>query len=424
MGREQERISRRFLDVRAQTERICEPLQLEDYVVQSMLKTSPAKWHLAHTSWFFDYFILQKLMGMAPLHPEFNYLFNSYYMAAGEQFARARRGMITRPGVDAIYAYRRRVDERMLELLGSGERPQGLLMRVEVGLNHEQQHQELLLTDLKHLFWQNPLMPALYKSERAEEEPAPLSPARPPQEELSCSFKGGIRQVGHAGPGFSYDNERPRHRVFLQPFKLAHRPVTNAEYLAFMADGGYQTPTLWLSEGWATVEAQGWESPLYWVKAGDGWQQFSLQGLRPIDPDEPVVHVSYYEAQAFAKWAGARLPTEQEWEVAAATRAIDGNFLESGRAHPASSPAHPKRGDALRQLFGDVWEWTASAYQPYPGFKPLEGALGEYNGKFMCNQYVLRGGSCATPREHIRPTYRNFFHADTRWQFCGFRLAW
>jgi ergothioneine biosynthesis protein EgtB len=423
-------LHRRFTDIRAFSERLCEPLRPEDYVAQSMPEASPTKWHLAHTTWFFDRFILQDLCGRAPARRHYDYLVNSYYNGAGEQYPRARRGMITRPGVDEVFEYRCHVDAAIRELISAGNMSDVFQHRLEVGLHHEQQHQELMLTDLKHLMWQNPLRPAFFAFDEQDAEEPVVEECRPTSEAvLRDEFDGGIYEVGHRGPAFSYDNERPRHQVLLQPFELARRPVTCAEYLEFIEDGGYRTPQWWLSEGWDKLQAEGWKSPLYWEKHDGRWHQFTLGGFRPVEPTEPVVHVSYYEAQAYAAWAGARLPGEAEWEVVAqrvaqqdAQRdARDGNFVESGRFHPRPVPPDPP---GPVRLFGDIWEWTAGSYGPYPGFKPFEGALGEYNGKFMCGQYVLRGGSCATPESHIRATYRNFFHPGARWQFSGIRLAW
>jgi ergothioneine biosynthesis protein EgtB len=405
----------RFRAVRGQTEALCGPLEPEDYVLQPMADASPAKWHLAHTTWFFETFILKAAIpSYRPRQPEYDYLFNSYYNSIGDRIARDRRGMLSRPSVERVYAYRADIDQRMGEILEDGALGSEFGPIVEIGLHHEQQHQELLLTDLKAAFSCNPLRPA-YRDDAA-------SPAGVEARPLGWSvFAEGIREVGHDGRGFAFDNEGPRHRAFLEPFRLATRPSTVGEYLAFMDDGGYRRPQLWLSDGWAAVQARHWESPQYWEHREGSWWAFTLGGMRPLDLAEPVTHLSYYEADAFARWSGARLPTEAEWEVAAveSSAPVAGNFIESGRCHPM--PAAP--GDGLSQMFGDVWEWTASPYVAYPGYRPAEGALGEYNGKFMCNQMVLRGGSCATPGSHIRPTYRNFFPPDARWQFSGVRLA-
>jgi ergothioneine biosynthesis protein EgtB len=404
-----------YQEVRRCTERLCEPLAAEDYVVQSMPDVSPTKWHLAHTSWFFETFVLATaLPDYRPYHPRYGYLFNSYYNAVGERHDRPRRGLLTRPTVAEIYRYRAHVDEQVLGVLAGGEAggiaPVAPIL--ELGLHHEQQHQELLLTDLKHVFSCNPLRPAYQEADRLPDGAAPPLGWQ--------AYPEGLRELGYAGRDFAFDNETPRHRVYVEAFRLATRPVTNAEYLAFMADGGYQRAELWLSDGWYAVQEHRWRAPLYWEEGDGKWSLFTLDGMRPVAPAEPVCHVSYYEADAYARWAGARLPTEAEWELAAAEVPLEGNFVESGRLHPAPAPPGP---GGLRQMLGDEWEWTQSPYSPYPGFQPLGGALGEYNGKFMCNQMVLRGGSCATPRSHIRTTYRNFFPPDARWQFSGLRLA-
>ncbi|HEX6962091.1 MAG TPA: ergothioneine biosynthesis protein EgtB, partial [Lacipirellula sp.] len=395
---------------------LCEPLVTEDYVVQSMPDVSPTKWHLAHTSWFFETFLLARYAaGYQPFNRDFAYLFNSYYVAVGDRHCRQNRGLLSRPTVEEVYEYRRHVDRYMSEWLRalSDDPPlqHEIAPLVELGLHHEQQHQELLLTDIKHVFWVNPLRPAYRKSP----EPSPQSPS--PMRWIN--FPEGLHWIGHEGESFCYDNETPRHRTFVESFQLGSRLVTNGEYQKFIADGGYREPRLWLSIGWAAVQEQRWQAPLYWIERDGQWLHHTLGGLRPAADDEPVCHLSYFEADAFARWAGARLPTEAEWEVACASLPIAGNLVESQAFHPA-----PAVGDApLAQMFGDVWEWTASQYTPYPGFKPAEGAIGEYNGKFMCNQFVLRGGSCATSASHIRATYRNFFPPDARWQFAGLRLA-
>jgi ergothioneine biosynthesis protein EgtB len=406
----------RYREVRQATERLCAPLAVEDCVPQSMTDASPVKWHLAHTTWFFETLVLvPTVTNYRPFHPAFRYLFNSYYNALGAQYPRPHRGLVTRPTVAEVREYRAYVDRQMEELLERHEQGE---MRVRedvivLGMNHEQQHQELILTDLKHLWSFNPLRP-VYR-----EAPAPAARQVPPV--TWFRFEEGIREIGHAGPGFAFDNETPRHRVFLHAFEIASRLVTCGEYRAFMEDGGYERPELWLSDGWRAVRERGWRAPLYWEREDSGWYVYTLTGYRPVNDAEPVTHVSYYEADAYARWAGARLPTEAEWETAAATAPRDGNFVEDGFFHPVAlgerAPDHPA------QLWGDVWEWTQSPYVPYPGFRPAAGALGEYNAKFMANQYVLRGGSCATPRSHIRATYRNFFAPDVRWQFSGIRLA-
>ncbi len=413
----------RYRAVRSWTDTLCEPLVTEDYVVQSMPDASPAKWHLAHTTWFFETLLLTPhLAGYRSPDPQFNYLFNSYYNSIGKQYSRPERGVISRPTVAEVEDYRRHVDEHMAELL-SGDLPDDLLTVVEVGLNHEQQHQELLLTDLKHMFSKNPLYPVYRPPLPVTAEPVPALAWH--------EYSAELRRIGHDGrDGFAYDNEGPRHRVFVEAFRIASRLATCGEYLEFMNDGGYQRPELWLSDGWNTVQAEGWRAPFYWQAAEDGtWQQITLGGLRQVQPEEPVCHVSLYEADAYARWAGARLPTEAEWEVAAddvlgTTAAIgdnapDANLAEDGAYHPRPLSSAARHG----QFLGDVWEWTASAYSPYPGYAPPPGALGEYNAKFMSSQVILRGGSCATPRSHIRTTYRNFFPPATRWQFSGIRLA-
>jgi ergothioneine biosynthesis protein EgtB len=405
----------RYLRIRRFTERLTEGLAPEDMVVQSMADVSPTKWHLAHTSWFFEQFVLiPHLPGYQPVDPIYLYLFNSYYQQAGERHCRDQRGYISRPTVAEVMAYRSRVDAGMVELLeGSrGADPALVEPLVALGLNHEQQHQELMLTDIKHVFSVNPLRPVYREAEGR-------APAGAPPPLAWIAFEGGVHEIGHAGGGFAYDNESPRHREFLEPFELASRPATCGEYLEFMADGGYRRPELWLSLGWAAVEENGWEEPFYWERRNGRYTLFTLGGTREVDPAEPVCHLSYFEADAFARWAGARLPTEAEWEVAAAGLPVRGNLVEERRHHPAPA-AH---GPGLQQMYGDVWEWTASPYTPYPGFRPVAGTLGEYNGKFMCNQYVLRGGSCATPGSHIRSTYRNFFPPEAAWQFTGVRLA-
>ncbi|HVI76498.1 MAG TPA: ergothioneine biosynthesis protein EgtB [Anaeromyxobacteraceae bacterium] len=404
-------LSARYQAVRARTEALCEPLTPEDMVVQSMPDASPAKWHLAHTTWFFETFLLApRERGFAPFHPGYGYLFNSYYDTVGPRHARPKRGLLTRPPLDEVRTYRREIDARVLALAEAGLDPDGEAV-LELGLHHEQQHQELLLTDVKHAFSENPLRPAYA---------APLAaPGRPAPPLAWVEHEGGLLEIGHGGAGFAFDNEGPRHRVWLEPFAIASRAVTCGEYLAFIEDGGYRRPELWLSDGFAAAVANGWGAPLYWQRAGgDRWTVFTLRGQRSLDPAEPVAHVSFYEADAYARWAGARLPSEAEWEVAAHGAVEDGAFADVGRYHPAVAG---ERRPA--QLLGDVWEWTRSAYEPYPGFCPAPGALGEYNGKFMVNQLVLRGGSCATPAGHVRTTYRNFFYPEARWQFSGLRLC-
>jgi len=405
-----------YLAVRAASVELCAPLAVEDYVVQSMPDASPAKWHLGHTSWFFEEFVLARAVnGYRPYAEPFRYLFNSYYNTVGPMHCRAARGMLSRPTVAEVGAYRATIDERMTSLLAAGELPRELQDVLILGLEHERQHQELLLTDIKHLFSLNPLLPA-YR-ERIRRPPTRSAPLR------YLRFEGGIAGIGHGGPGFCFDNELPRHRALVTPFRLANRPVTNGEYLEFVRAGGYAEPLLWLSDGWALARREGWQRPLYWSRSLE--EEFSLTGMRELDPQAPLCHVSYYEADAFARWAGARLPTEFEWELAAGTEPVTGNFVEGRAWHPQAAPAVASSAapDTLLQMFGDVWQWTQSAYAPYPGYSPAPGALGEYNGKFMINQLVLRGGSCATPREHIRASYRNFFPPAARWQFSGVRLA-
>jgi ergothioneine biosynthesis protein EgtB len=417
-------LTEQYRQVRAATVALCAPLAVEDYVVQSMPDASPAKWHLAHTTWFFEEFVLQHAGGTYPFHDaDFRYLFNSYYNAVGPMHGRSSRGLLSRPTVQQVLDYRARIDERMQALLREEATiPAALTQVITLGLHHEQQHQELLLTDIKHLFSCNPLLPAYI---RQSAPPARAAPA------LSYRrFDGGLVDIGYdaAGAptaGFCFDNELPRHRAYVAPFELASRLVTNAEYLEFIRDEGYQNAAHWLSDGWATLQREQWLRPIYWGQSLQ--EEFTLRGLIELDPHAPVSHLSCYEADAFARWAGARLPTEFEWEIAASAIPTAGNFVESGHWHPlpAAHPALASRADTplLLQMFGDVWEWTQSAYAPYPGYRTVGGPLGEYNGKFMVNQLVLRGGSCATPRSHIRSTYRNFFNPAARWQFSGVRLA-
>lgn len=375
-----------------------------------MPDASPAKWHLAHTSWFFEHFILaERAPGYRLFHERFGYLFNSYYFTVGQMHQRPRRGMVTRPSLAEVLDYRGHVDAAMHELIGRSAGDDELSFLVTLGINHEQQHQELLLTDVKHLLFQNPLQPAY------TELPAPPPGSAAPVQWITGET--GLIPIGHAGEGFAFDNETPRHQALLREHALASRLVTNAEYLEFIADGGYDDPAPWLSDGWSTVLEEGWQRPLYWDE--DLEHAFTLGGRQPLHPHAPVTHLSYYEADAFARWAGCRLPTEFEWEAAAARQAPKGNFADSGALQPR--PAEGSRG--LQQLYGDAWEWTASPYAPYPGFQALGGSLGEYNGKFMCSQVVLRGGSCATPAGHLRASYRNFFYPAQRWQFSGLRLA-
>ncbi|MGC2695246.1 MAG: ergothioneine biosynthesis protein EgtB [Candidatus Angelobacter sp.] len=405
-----------YTAVRQQTEALTAPLSAEDQMVQSCAEASPAKWHQAHTTWFFETFILSShLRGYHEFHSNFRDLFNSYYNAIGQQPDKALRNTFSRPGLDEVRKYRAHVDEHMLKLLQPGI-PEALRKLVVLGLNHEQQHQELLVTDIKHAFWSNPLRPA-YQAPKAAGAISSAAPAQKPQ-----LYPEGLYEVGAEGEGFYFDNEASRHKVFLHPFRFAMRLATCGEYLSFMEDRGYSRPELWLSDGWTAVRTHRWDAPLYWEKADGQWFQFTCSGRRKVEEAEPVCHVSYYEADAFARWAGARLPTEFEWEVAASRLPVQGNLLENGNFHPEVAPPALEEGQPV-QMFGDGWEWTASAYLAYPGYKPAPGALGEYNGKFMSGQMVLRGGSCATPRSHIRATYRNFFPPETRWQFSGIRLA-
>jgi len=407
-----EELAARYRSVRRATERIAEGLSAEDCAAQSMPEASPIRWHLAHTSWFFETFVLARaLPGSKPFDPAYGYLFNSYYNSVGERVPRPERGRITRPGLEEIRAYRRHVDARIAEVLAQART--AAPAELELGLQHEQQHQELMLTDLKNLLWSSPLRPAYRPFAGADGRnggPCAFLP-----------YAGGLHWVGHSGEGFAYDNEGPRHRAFTAPFELASRPVTNGEYLEFVETGGYRDPMLWLSDGWDWVVAERIEVPLYWEKGERGRRVFTLAGERELDLAEPVVHVSFYEADAFARWAGARLPREEEWELAAHELPVEGQLAESEVFHPlpvrAADPARPAA------MFGTVWEWTMSPYVAYPGYRAGPGALGEYNGKFMCNRMVLRGGSCASPASHLRASYRNFFLPTARWQFSGIRLA-
>lgn len=415
-SQERAALMERYLGVRRFSEALCAPLAIEDYGLQVSVEASPPKWHLAHVSWFFETFLLRHFVpGYQVFHPQFAYLFNSYYEQTGTGFwPRPERGLLSRPLVAEIYDYRRHVDraiEHLIDRCPEADWPE-VERRLSIGLNHEQQHQELLLTDIKRHFAHNPLRPA-YRLDLPVAEPAGPVPVH------WLEYAGGLIEIGAQGPGFYYDNEGPRHRVFLEPFRIADRLVTNGEYLEFIQDGGYQQVALWLSDGWAQVRREGWRAPLYWEERDGEWWVMTLGGMRPLNPAEPVCHISFYEAEAYATWAGKRLPTEFEWEHVAASQPVAGHFVEDGWLHPR--PAPPGKG--IRQLFGDVWEWTGSAYRPYPGYRAAPGALGEYNGKFMCNQMVLRGGSCATARDHIRPTYRNFFYPHERWQFMGLRLV-
>ncbi|HEX7054957.1 MAG TPA: ergothioneine biosynthesis protein EgtB [Burkholderiales bacterium] len=404
-----------YLAVRTASLSLAEPLSAEDCAIQSMPDASPVKWHLGHTSWFFETFVAKPHLPRYRLfNAAYGYLFNSYYESVGERHPRPERGMLSRPGLDEVLAYRRHVDQALLDGLAEERLPAPARALVTLGLHHEQQHQELILTDLKHLLSRNPLAPAYQKS-------WPLTPIRA-REPRWIGFAGGLREIGHAGPGFSFDNETPRHRVWMQPFEIASHPVTHGDFMRFIEDGGYRRPQLWLSAGWEAARSHGWQAPQYWVKRDGEWRTFTLHGEVPVDAHTPICHVSFYEAEAFARWAGARLPSEAEWESAVAGDTPAGNFVESGALHPLAAREAPPEG-RLSQAFGDVWEWTRSDYGPYPGYQAPPGAVGEYNGKFMSGQYVLRGGSCATPQSHIRATYRNFFPPHARWQFSGLRLA-
>jgi ergothioneine biosynthesis protein EgtB len=380
-----------FRAVRAETETRAAPLSAEDQTVQSMADASPAKWHRAHTTWFFEEFLLRAFAASYRVFDDrFSFLFNSYYVAAGPRYTRSQRGLITRPDVAEVGAYRAQVDAAVMRLLETTTEIDAVARIIEVGLNHEQQHQELMLTDILHVLAQNPTAPAY--------DPDWRWPRDEPRAPAADALVAGIHPIGHQGSAFCFDNERPAHQVLLEPVRVGRALVTNGAWLEFMADGGYSTPSLWLSDGWAMVEAQGWSAPGYWRQSAGGWLAMTLGGLVPIDPELPVCHVSYYEADAFARWSGKHLPSEAEWETAA-------------------------RAGVLEDAFGKVWQWTRSAYAPYPGYKPEPGALGEYNGKFMINQMVLRGSSVATPAGHSRETYRNFFYPSARWQFSGLRLA-
>jgi ergothioneine biosynthesis protein EgtB len=417
-----EQLRGRFHEVRKFTSALCVGLEPEDCVVQSMPDVSPTKWHLAHTTWFFETFILKRFVSSyRPEIPEYAYLFNSYYNAAGDMHRRDLRGLISRPTVREAQRYRASIDSHIEDLLTNSD--DDLVDEIEpilvLGINHEQQHQELLITDIKHVFAQNPLYP-VFRTGNMGPLTGSNQTAIPPCHFVE--FDGKIQEIGHNGDGFAYDNEGPRHNALISAFGLASRLVTNAEYINFIEDNGYTRPEFWLSLGWMTRNEQGWNAPLYWLKREGAWWNFTLSGLRAVNPAEPVTHVSYFEADAYANWAGARLATEFEWESAALSCPIEGNFVENEVFHPTAVSGEAD-GKRLYQMFGDVWEWTRSAYSPYPGYRAAPGALGEYNGKFMCNQYVLRGGSCATSRAHIRRSYRNFFQPEKRWQFTGIRLA-
>jgi ergothioneine biosynthesis protein EgtB len=413
-----------YRSIRDTTIRLTAPLEIEDFVVQSMPDVSPTKWHLAHTSWFFETFVLKPLEhSYRSPSSIYDFLFNSYYNLIGDRWSRPQRGILTRPTVKEVFTYRAHVDAAMEHLLS--RLTDAELISIEptiiLGLNHEQQHQELLLTDIKHVFGQNPLHPVY--AAKPDRPNMVLTPSlRLPQVDW-VSFDEGLFEIGHAGEEFAFDNEYPRHRTYVGDFKLAATLVSNRQFEEFIVEGGYERPELWLSDGWSLLQEQSWKAPLYWENVGGAWWHSSLGGFRVVDPDEPVTHVSYYEASAFAEWYGARLPSEEEWEIASNTVSLKGNFLESANFHPGPIPTKDTNAPALHQMFGDVWQWTGSAYLPYPNFKAPTGAIGEYNGKFMINQMVLRGGSCITPESHIRRTYRNFFPPSARWQFSGIRLA-
>jgi ergothioneine biosynthesis protein EgtB len=407
-------LPQRFQQVRFTTQHLADPLSEEDAMVQSMPDASPAKWHLAHTTWFFETFILaEQLVGYRIFNPEYRLLFNSYYKSLGSHPARQQRGTFSRPSISNVMRYREHVDEAMHRLLAHDPASETLAL-VELGLHHEQQHQELILTDILHAFWTQPLRPA-YAAPAANQSPTAAKPLH------WIAHPGGTVEIGAPDGNFAFDNERPRHAALLSSYRLASRLATNAEYVEFINDKGYERPELWLSDGWDTVCREGWRAPLYWERISEEWCEFTLRGMKPLNPAAPVSHVSYYEADAFARWSGARLPLESEWEKAAQDRAIKGNFIESSTLEACPSVSNAVSEED--QLFGDLWEWTGSAYLPYPGFCPAAGAVGEYNGKFMCNQFILRGGSFATSASHIRATYRNFFPPHVRWQFMGIRLA-
>ena len=403
-----------YLVVREQSERLCEPLAIEDYVIQTAAFASPPKWHLAHVSWFFETLLLKPyLHDYREYHPQFATLFNSYYDTIGRQHPRPERGSLSRPTVHEVYQYRAYIDKHMARLLDDTSHPDyhDIETRTRLGLNHEQQHQELLLTDIKFNFGYNPLKPAYTNL------PEPPPGHAPPLQWLE--YEGGLREIGARGDAFYFDNESPRHKTYVESYRLTSRPVTNAEFVEFIADGGYGKADLWLSDAWKMIQQENWGAPLYWQRQDDQWFHMTLAGMRPLDMAAPVCHVSHYEAAAYARWADKRLPSEAEWELAAATVAIAGNFVDQGYLQPLAAT----QSGSLQQMFGDVWEWTRSPYTPYPGYRQAAGPLGEYNGKFMSSQIVLRGGSCATSQDHIRSTYRNFFYPHERWQFSGFRLA-
>jgi len=408
-----------FLKVRGHTEKLVKPLAIEDYVVQPIEDVSPPKWHIGHTTWFFERVVLQQYKeNYRPFDERYYYIFNSYYETFGERVMRSLRGTLSRPTVEVVMDYRKAITERTAEFMKncSDNTWNEIELLIKIGINHEQQHQELFLMDIKNIYASNPLQPQYSNYNHNG------IPDRKPAGEF-LTFAGGMHEIGADGTGFAYDNEFPRHKVYLHDFKLARNLVSCGEFLEFIDSGGYEKATLWLSDGWAAVQENKWNSPLYWEKDNDGWKIMTLNGLKPLDPNEPVSHVSHYEADAFARWAGKRLPTEEEWEIAAGKTEAEsrpGSFMDDNTFHPV---ARKDEGRGLNSMYGDVWEWTQSAYLPYPGYKQAPDALGEYNAKFMNNQMVLRGGCCATPRDHFRPTYRNFFQSDKRWPYTGFRLA-
>lgn len=410
----QKKLIERFLSVRSQTINLSKPLSEADITIQAAEFVSPGKWHLAHTSWFFEEFFLRTLGKQTAESEAYRFLFNSYYEAVGSRQAQAKRGLITRPGLAVVLNYRSEVDEAVTQALQAGV-DTSLQEIVELGIHHEQQHQELFLTDILYNLAQNPFYPAYHTLETTIQQQQPMPPAS------MVAFGGGLELIGHNGDGFGFDNESPQHKAYLQPFQLASRPVTNAEWVEFVEDGGYRNPLLWLVDGWKTVQTENWQTPLYWVNR-DGYHSMTLAGLQPINPSAPVTHISYFEADAYARWAGKRLPTEMEWEVVAREQPLNGNFAHTERYQP-QSVSTSTNNDSIQQMYGDVWEWTSSPYIAYPGFRIRPGAVGEYNGKFMNGQYVLRGGSCVSPPGHLRPSYRNFFYPHQRWQFTGLRLA-
>lgn len=414
-----------YNQTRKQSEALCKPLKYEDYVPQPITEVSPPKWHLAHTTWFFEVFLLRYFVpNYTDYDPAYNYIFNSYYQNMGDQWDRSQRGFVSRPGVDEVYEYRQAIDERMENLFQNISRDQFDDFRdlLVLGCNHEQQHQELLATDIKYIFSTNPFIPSYNSAD-------PSGIKNRERKAFDWQFvdvEGGLHEIGYQGSGFHMDNEKPVHKVYLDDFKLSDRLVTNGEFLEFMKDGGYRDVNLWLDDGWSSLKNQDFNGPLYWRQIDGEWYEVTLSGLKPLNLDAPVTHINFYEAEAFASWAGKRLPSEYEWEVAAQQKTASfesANFVDKGYMQPIPVNGERKSGNELLQMFGDVWEWTYSSYLPYPGFKPAPGALGEYNGKFMINQMVLRGGSCATPQNHFRVSYRNFFPPGTQFQFSGLRLA-